>query len=362
MVGLSLHWAMESRDHVSVNEHSKDDATGNLNDNPGALFITAYQGAEPDADFLRLVAKYQPAGIIVFADNCDDIQLLKSSIAKIQELSGHNAFIAIDQEGGRVLRLKQAALLYPAAAEYGRQAERESIETALESYRVDLTRVAEGLVEIGINLLLGPVCDLAPDSENSALNERTFSSDPAVVSEFVKVAVQTQRRLGLISCLKHAPGLGRVQVDPHQELGASKMTYDEFDRREAQPFRAGISEGAEMVMTSHFLLPDEQDRPVTFSSELVRKFITDGISADAVLVSDDLQMGALERFGSDGERAALAIAAGHDIALTRNARACLDGIKAVRRSLESGLITSERYRNAEMRVQALRARLGAREK
>jgi beta-N-acetylhexosaminidase len=222
--------------------------------------------------------------------------------------------------------------------------------------------VVEGLVELGINLLLGPVCDLAPDSEKSSLNERTFSSDPAVVSEFVKVAVQTQREFGLISCLKHAPGLGRVQVDPHQELGASNMTYKEFDKKEAQPFRAGISVGAEMIMTSHFLLPAGQDTPVTFSSDLVRKFINDGISADAVLVSDDLQMGALERFGSDGERAALAIASGHDIALTRNSQACMDGIETVTRSLESGLISPKRYRNAQMRVQALRAKLGAQEK
>lgn len=324
---------------------------------PGALFISAYQGSTPDAAFLRFYRESSPAGVIVFADNCEDVVALRESIAQLQELSDGLALVAVDQEGGKILRLKREALMYPSAAEYGRQAACESLEVALEQYRSDLTRVSEGLIELGINLLLGPVCDLAPQSEKSALTGRAFSSDPEIVAAFVKCAVETQRSCGLLSCLKHAPGLGRVRVDPHLELGASEMTFDAFDSVEALPFRAGLLAGAEMIMSSHFLLPEGGRLPVTFSHELVRKFIREGLNSEVPLITDDLQMGALEQFGADGARAALAITAGHDIALTRNAQAAVDGIAAVENALADGSLGLKRYQEAQGRVSKLRSRI-----
>ena len=231
----------------------------------GSLFMTAYSGQAPSIEFLKFLDKNCLAGIVLFADNCQNHAALKDSILSIQEHSENRALIAIDQEGGRVSRLRGSPVEYRSAAEYAALAEGgpEALQRALEVYEKEFTAAAQYLADLGVNFLLGPVCDLKLWNGETALESRTFGSDPEVASEFVKTTVRICREHGLACCLKHAPGLGRVSADPHEKLGVSAMSLEQFENVDSLPFKAGVAAGADSLMSSHFLAPEFDDIPVT---------------------------------------------------------------------------------------------------
>ncbi len=322
----------------------------------GELFLTAYAGPAPSKEFLDTLEKNALSGIILFADNCQDHAALKKSIRRIQERSDHKALIAIDQEGGRVCRLRGAPVEYRSAGEYAALAEgaAEARQRALAIYEKEFSAASKYLAELGINLLLGPVCDLKLWDGETALEGRTFGDNPEIASEFVRSTVQICQESGLACCLKHAPGLGRVSVDPHQTLGASAMTHKQFEYIDSLPFRAGIAAGADSLMSSHFLAPEFDSVPVTFSKKIIQALIRNGLSTEAPLLSDDLNMGALSNFGSFEKIVTQCLNAGHDLLLTRNLQTAKLGMNALSQALDSGAIDEERLHEAQSRVTELK--------
>lgn len=322
----------------------------------GEFFLTAYAGPGPSKEFLDAVEELSFSGIILFADNCEDHAALKESIQRIRERSDNRALIAIDQEGGRVCRLRGAPVEYRGAAEYAKLAEggAQVRQRALAIYEKEFSAAAGYLADLGINLLLGPVCDLKLWKGETALDGRTFGADPEIASEFVRSTVRICHENGLACCLKHAPGLGRVSVDPHEKLGASQMTQKQFENVDSLPFKAGIAAGADSLMSSHFLAPEFDSFPVTFSKTIIKALIRNELSDNVALLSDDLNMGALSRFGSVDEIVKRCLSAGHDLLLTRNLQTAKLGARALNQAFDSGEIDEKRLHEARSKIARLK--------
>lgn len=325
----------------------------------GELFITSYEGLVPDEKFLRFFDNYQPAGIVLFADNCSNLKTLSESIDILSSRSSQPLLVAIDQEGGRVCRITEEPAAYLSAVEYGAMAEGDSgdLHSALAKYRTDLSAAVALMSELGINLLLGPVCDLRLFKGESALDGRTFGSDPALVASFIRETVKICHEGSLACCLKHAPGLGRLEVDPHHSLGEIKASLEDLRSTDFVPFLEGIRAGADSMMSSHFVATDIDQRPLTISKTATHNLIRQELSDSLPLITDDLNMGALKKFAEDGAVAYLALLAGHDLLLTRDFRSAEKGAIVLRERAANEEATCKRVAEALKRAQQLREKI-----
>ncbi|MCO6416781.1 beta-N-acetylhexosaminidase [Siccirubricoccus sp. KC 17139] len=257
---------------------------------------------------VALLRATPPLGIILFARNIAAPAQLRALTASIQELLGEQAPILVDQEGGRVARLRPPhwPAFPPAASFEGGAAEAAEANAAL----LGLTCRQEGF-----DVVCAPVLDLRLPGQHDIIGDRAFSADPAEVARLGRAFVQGLQSAGCIPVIKHLPGHGRAMADSHLELPRVAASRDEL-AADCAPFQALAGSGA-WAMTAHILYPAfDPDLPATLSPGVVGQVIRGAIGFDGVLVSDDLCMRALQ--GQPGALACQAIHAGCDLVLHCN--------------------------------------------
>lgn len=275
----------------------------------GQLFIVGFPGVEPPRPFLKFLSDAQIGGVILFEENCPGHGAVRETVSRVREcLRTATPFVAIDQEGGRVSRLRGAPAEIRPAAEYGTG---KSVEKFREEYR----RSVVFMESIGINLNLAPVCDLFLDEHNTCLAGRCFGRTPEEVIPFVETSVMTARNGGLLSCLKHFPGLGATAVDPHYKTPVIRFDEMVWEQRERLPFAAGIAAGADMIMTTHVRLLGVDDTIATGSHVIVKEMLRKHLLFDGPVITDDLTMAGAAELGEIGPRTVRAFNAGHDLLL-----------------------------------------------
>lgn len=275
----------------------------------GQLFIVGFPGADIPKPFLHFLSEEKLGGVILFADNCPSQTATRENIEQIKahcKLSP--PFVAIDQEGGRVSRLKGAPAEIKSAWEYGRE---QRIEGFIEEYR----RSAVYMESMGINVNLAPVADIYTNPNNTCLKDRCYGEDAGTVAMFVKASVQVARSSGILSCLKHFPGLGDARNDPHQKTSEADYDIYEWRNREMIPFADGVAAGADLIMTTHLRLPNIDDVITTGSKKIINEMIRQILAFDGPVITDDLTMDGAAELGDIGERTVAAFAAGHDLLL-----------------------------------------------
>jgi beta-N-acetylhexosaminidase len=321
-------------------------------DSIGQLFVCSYRGERPPESFLSFLKKEQIGGVILFADNCPTHEIARENIRVIQEqYTDTIPFIAIDQEGGRVCRLKGAPAEFAAAEEY-------ATRLGLDAFRQDYSRAAMYMESLGINLNLAPVCDLFIDPKNTCMSSRCYGSDPQKAAAFVKASVEVAHHYGLLSCCKHFPGLGDASIDPH--VGASKASYTQetFYSREQIPFQAGIDAGVDMVMTTHLQVKSFDSTIITGSRKVVTNLLREQMGFDGVIITDDLTMGGAAPLGTIGQRAIAALNAGHDIVLFgQDFEAAKEAYQAVCEAVRNGTVPMERIDSALRSISGLKSTL-----
>ncbi len=318
----------------------------------GQLFIIGFPGAEPPRPFLNFVAEEQIGGVILFEENCPSHDAVRATVAQIKGLyKGKTPFIAVDQEGGRVSRLRGAPAEFRDPAAYG-------FEGHTEHFREDYRRAAVFMESIGINLNLAPVCDLMTEKRNTCLIGRSFGEDPHEVAKFIHVSVRTARASGLLSCLKHFPGFGASRIDPH--LQTATIEYEEmiWEQRERIPFAAGVAAGADMIMTTHVRLEGYDDVIATASPKIIRNLLRQRLAFDGPVITDDLTMEGAAELGDIGTRTVAAFNAGHDILLFgRDYEQAARAFDYFHDSARRGEIPAERIRTALERVSGSKFKL-----
>jgi beta-N-acetylhexosaminidase len=228
-----------------------------------------------------------------------------------------DAPVLIDQEGGRVQRLRPPHWpARPAAQQIGAIAAQDLV-AAREAAFLLARLIAHDLSGLGITINCAPVLDLALPEQTSAIGDRAFSADPEVVALLGESAIAGHLAGGVLPVIKHLPGHGRARVDSHLALPVVETARATLAADDWRPFRACA--GAPLAITAHVLFTAlDRQRPATLSPAIVAEVIRGEIGFGGALLSDDLSMGALG--GSLGERAARARAAGCDIAVHCNGR------------------------------------------
>lgn len=270
-------------------------------------------------------ADSNPFGFILFKRNCETQEQLRHLTYDLREAIGReDAPILVDQEGGRVTRLKPPH--WRAAPAPGRLGHLMQDDPALaeEAVKLNTLLLSAELRNVGLNVNCIPSLDLAFPGAHDVIGDRAFSSEPEVAAKLGKVCVEACLSSGVMPVIKHMPGHGRAMVDSHLSLPVVTATLDELKASDFEAFR--LRSDAPWAMTGHVVYTSvDPDRPATASSKVVKEVIRDYIGFEGLLLTDDLSMEALE--GDLGQRTAAAMTAGCDIALHCNGKA--DEMQAV---------------------------------
>lgn len=256
-----------------------------------------------------------PAGYILFARNIVDRAQVRALTDALRELAGRADLpILIDQEGGRVARMRPPEWPnFPAGNAYAALYERAP-SSAIAAAKANAEAIALVLAEVGVTVNCLPVLDVATEGTHAALGDRAMSDDPMRIAALGRAVLEGLEAGGVVGVVKHIPGHGRAEVDSHHELPIVNASEAELER-DIAPFRT--LNWAPMAMTTHVLYPVwDAQRPATQSARVIADIIRGRVGFDGLLMTDDLDMHALT--GSKGERAALALDAGCDIALQCN--------------------------------------------
>jgi len=257
-----------------------------------------------------LFRRHQPAGVILFARNIECPGQLGALTASLRGVLPAHAVLAVDQEGGRVARLRPPHWrAHPAAARIGEAFDRDPAAGERAAW---LTGALIGLdcAGAGLDVACAPVLDLRVPAAHAVVGDRAFSTEPDVVALLGRAMADGLLAAGVQPVAKHAPGHGRATVDSH--LALPRVGAGQDLAADMHPFAACA--GLPWMMTAHILYEAlDADWPATLSAAVIRQTIRGRIGFEGVLVSDDLAMNALT--GAPGERVARAVAAGCDLAL-----------------------------------------------
>ncbi len=276
---------------------------------PAILGLSGLSLTESERAFFR---ESDPAGYILFGRNCDGRDQLRALTDSLRTLSGREDVpILIDQEGGRVARLKPPEWPdFPAGWRFS-ELYRKAPISAIEAARANAQAIASVLLEMGINVDCLPLLDVRQEGAHDVIGDRALGSEPMQVAALGRAVIEGLEAGGVLGVVKHMPGHGRAQVDSHKELPVTPASDSELEV-DLAPFRA--LKDAPVGMTAHLLYPAwDEALPGSISPTIVNDIIRGRIGFGGLLMSDDLAMGALT--GTPGERASAAIGAGCDLAL-----------------------------------------------
>ncbi len=277
--------------------------------------------SEAEAAFFR---DSDPLGFILFGRNCRDPDQVRALVRSLKDCVGRDAPVLIDQEGGRVQRLRPPHWPdTPAARTFGDlyfenpEAGRVALEAAME-------RLARELDALGLDVDCLPVLDVAFPETHEAIGTRAYSAHPHIVTTLGGMVCDIFLGQGLTPVIKHLPGQGRAAQDSHYDLPAVKASLEDLRASDFAPCRAlSTRPDAARIwgMVSHIVYEAvDKERPASCSPAVIGDIIRKEIGFQGLLLSDDTGMGALAKFGDAGERVALTIASGCDIGLHCNGK------------------------------------------
>ncbi|WP_324806843.1 beta-N-acetylhexosaminidase [Sphingomonas sp. LY29] len=274
--------------------------------------IYGLAGKSMTADEAAFFRDAKPAGYILFARNCDTRAQTKALTDSIRDLEGHDGVpILIDQEGGRVARMRPPEWPAFPSGEAFDQLYRLAPSSAIEAARVNSRALGLMLHEVGVNVDCLPMLDVRQPGATDIVGDRALGSEPMQVASLGRAILDGLASAGVLGVIKHIPGHGRALVDSHKELpvvdaddAALSIDIEPFERLR----------DAAMGMTSHLLYTQwDAKRPASQSPVVIHDIIRQRIGFDGFLMSDDIGMEALA--GDHGQRAAACVAAGCDAAL-----------------------------------------------
>jgi beta-N-acetylhexosaminidase len=343
-----------------------------LADKIGELVMVGFRGTTLDGSdpILEHVRAGHVGGVVLFSvdvasggpRNIESPEQVSSLVAELQAAAPSPLLVAVDQEGGRVSRLSER-YGFPATRSQQDLGERSSVELTASQAR----QTAETLAGAGINLNLAPVVDVNVDPSSPVIGAlgRSFSADPAVVTDHARAVIEAHRGKGVLTAVKHFPGHGSAPGDTH--LGFVDVTAT-WSPEELEPYRRLIGEGnVDLVMTAHvFNGRLDGQWPATLSPSTIDGILRDELGFQGVVVSDDLQMGAIaDHYGLE-TAVHQALAAGVDILLfANNTSRDYDPdiaprvVALVEGLVRDGAISEERIDESVRRVRALDRRLAS---
>ena len=325
----------------------------------GQSLMVGFSGYRATPEALDLITSGHVGGVILFSRNFASPEQARELTATLQQAAhkaGHPLplLIATDQENGIIRRTGPGTTFFPGNAALGAVASEEATEAVARA-------TGEELRSLGVTMNLAPDVDVANNPDNPVIGVRSFGADPGLVGRLGAAAVRGYRAAGVASTIKHFPGHGDTAVDSHQALPVITADRARLDTIELPPFRAGIAAGADAVMTAHIAMPaitSDLTLPATLAAPILRGMLRDELGFGGVVISDCLEMHAINGGVGVALGAVQAVLAGADIVLISHLDARQRaGLIALRDAVAKGEISGEAVRAAAERVLRLKQRL-----
>jgi beta-N-acetylhexosaminidase len=321
----------------------------------GQYLIGSMPGTSIPVELRSLAREFDLGGVILFSRNIEVPEQVAELAAESEALGRTQpAWVSVDQEGGRVARLKAPFTKWPPMATLGRAAKEG--EALAERFAKAL---AQELLAVGISLDYAPVLDIHTNPKNPVIGDRALAERAEDVARLGRVIIRALQGAGLAACGKHFPGHGDTSTDSHFELPLVEHAPDRLRAIEFEPFRAAVAEQVAFIMTAHVLVPSlDAHRPATLSPDIVQKLLRDELKFDGVILSDDLEMKAVSAQYPVPEGAVEAIRAGCDGLLICSGDLDLQArtLEALVRAVESGVIPPRRHDDAFARLRRAKQR------
>ena len=300
--------------------------------NLGQLIFTGISGLTLSEDEKSFLENEDIGGVLLFSKNFESPAQLSELINSIQTLrQEYPLFISVDQEGGRVQRFKKPFAEFPAMREISKL---DSPKIIYEVYKI----IAEELSVCGVNVNFAPVADIVTSASCKAIGDRSFGSDPQSVEKFVSAAIRGLQTSDVLACVKHFPGHGLTTKDTHDELPFAQRSLEELQEWDLIPFVKAIKSRVEFVMISHIIVSAfDSELPCTMSPECY-KFLRENLKFSKIIISDDMQMGAIQNHFDIGEAAVKTLVAGCDMLEYRDMDKAREALEAIKLAYQSGKI------------------------
>jgi beta-N-acetylhexosaminidase len=309
----------------------------------GRLLIAGFDGPQLPVELKALTREFGLGGVILFGRNIEEPeQVAELSFEAARLVPDFPLWVSVDQEGGRVARLKAPFTQWPAAATLGRSGDIALAERFARALAAELRAV-------GITLDYAPVLDVLTNPKNPVIGDRSISEKAVDAARLGAAIVRTLQAEGIAACGKHFPGHGDTQVDSHLELPIVEHPVERMRQVEFLPFKAAIDAGVATVMTAHVLAPAlDEKRPATLSHRVVTGLLRDELGFEGVILSDDLEMKAIAAEYAVPAAAVLAIEAGCDGVLicSGDHQTQAAALEALVHAVETGALTEKRVEDA----------------
>jgi beta-N-acetylhexosaminidase len=339
----------------------QDIASLSVKEKIGQLFFIGIPGPQIDSQTSDLLTKILPGGVCLFARNIREQEQTRDLLDEIREISPIEPFLSLDQEGGLVDRLRRVLSPMPAP--------NKILNTEDAGHFASIA--AEAVRILGFNMNFAPVVDVIDytrSTSSNGLHSRVFGSSSQEVVELAGTFLQVMQENGCAGCLKHFPGLGAATVDSHEELPSIELTADQLFAVDLFPYRSlFITHDVTAVMVAHAVYPQHRLQetgqngkllPTSLSSNIVTTLLRHELGFEGLVLTDDLEMGAIVKNYGIGEACVLAILAGEDmVSICAGVDSIYDGHKAVTEAVETGRISMERIDQSIKRIASTKSKL-----
>jgi beta-N-acetylhexosaminidase len=319
----------------------------------GQLLIGSFPAHDLPVELRALAREFDLGGVILFSRNIESPEQVSELAAEAEALGAEQPlWVSVDQEGGRVARLKAPFTVWPPMATLGRSGS-EALAARFA------TALAAELAAVGVTLDYAPVLDIHTNPRNPVIGDRALAETAAEVARLGRAVIRTLQGAGIAACGKHFPGHGDTSTDSHEELPLVEHPPDRLRAVELEPFRAAVAEGVAFIMTAHVLVPSlDETRPSTLSPRVVQALLREELGFDGVILSDDLEMKAVSARYRVPDAAVAAIGAGCDGVLICSGNVDLQAqaLEALVKATESGEIPQARLDAAETRLRRAKER------
>lgn len=283
----------------------------------GQLLIIGIRGTSLTEDEAEFIVANNIGGVILFSRNIESPEQVHALCKSIQSLRHKTRdklplFISVDQEGGRVARMKSPFTQWPPLSYIGK------LDSTSVAFKFALDMGAE-LRAVGINLDFAPCVDILTNPKNQVIGDRAISTDPEQVAKLASALVRGYIKSGIIPCAKHFPGHGNTLLDSHEDLPVEDVDLDRLKNVELVPFKKVFRARLDMVMTAHIKFPQVDPQwPVTLSEKFLKGLLRQELRYRNIIISDDLDMQALAKNYPVADIPVMALQAGCDILLYCN--------------------------------------------
>ena len=325
----------------------------------GRLLIAGFRPDEED-EVKGLLHEGRLGGVILFDRNCPDALSVAALVRRLRTAAASSdpdalPVVAVDQEQGRVVRIRDGVTLFPGAADLRRLNRQRTTERVASC-------VAGELAAVGVNLNLSPVGDVpSTNSASKVLQGRCFGDDPVIAAKHVQSWIEGSRKNGIASCVKHFPGHGAVDDDSHLMLPFDRSALEIIKIRHLPPFERAVRSNAAVVMIGHVAYDAlDPGTPACLSSRIISGLLKEKMGFEGLVLTDDLDMQAVSSETGRTDAAVRSILAGADMALIgRNLYAgpsLTDTVEGLEAAAREGIILLARVDDAIQRINTFKER------